>query len=72
VIGGVKRHSTTRLALRSATNAAGSVSVCLRVTMGTNKFAPATTTGKLKRVDQNALEKISLRSLFIIKIFNYN
>ncbi|KAL0681075.1 hypothetical protein Bca4012_047922 [Brassica carinata] len=74
VIGGVARHSTTTLAFCSATNAAESVCVCLRVTMGTNKFALATTTGKLNRVDQNALENVptvlTLSFLFIIKVFD--
>ncbi|KAH0931552.1 hypothetical protein HID58_008669 [Brassica napus] len=61
VIGGVARHNTTTLAFCSATNAAGSVCVCLRGIMETNKFALATTTGKLKRVDQNALKTSSNR-----------
>ena len=71
MIGGVARHNTTTLAFCSATNAAGSVCVCLLVTMGTNKFALATTTGKLKRVDQNALKPspngFDILFLFIIK-----
>lgn len=74
MIGGVARRNTTTLAFCSATNAAGSVCVCLLVTMGTNKFALATTTGKLNRVDQNALENVptvlTLSFLFIIKVFD--
>ena len=70
MIGGVARHNTTTLAFCSATNAAGSVCVCLRGIMETNKFALATTTGKLKRVDQNALKTSSNRFDILFLFYN--
>ncbi|CAA2974289.1 GASA GAST Snakin [Olea europaea subsp. europaea] len=55
--GGVARHSTTNHACSSARNAAESVSVFHQVIMVIKVFALATTTGRPRKEDQNALEK---------------
>jgi len=54
----VARHSTTSHACSSVKNAAEVAYVFLLATMGTNRCAPATTTGRPSVEDPNALELI--------------
>ncbi|KAL6009209.1 hypothetical protein ACLOJK_022436 [Asimina triloba] len=52
--------NTRRRASSSATSAAGSACACLRAITATKLIAPATTTGRLRRVAPNALETIAI------------
>lgn len=54
--GGVVEHSTTNPACSSAKSAAKSVCVCPRGIMVIKQSALATTTGRPRREDRNALE----------------
>ena len=54
--GGAARPNTTSLACSSARNAAASACVCPQVSMGTRLCALATTTGRPRKEDPNALE----------------
>ncbi|KAL3620346.1 hypothetical protein CASFOL_035258 [Castilleja foliolosa] len=55
-IGAQRQHSRSH-ACSTAKNVVQCVCVCHLAHMGTSKFALATTTGKPREVDQNALEK---------------
>ncbi|CAK9322659.1 unnamed protein product [Citrullus colocynthis] len=52
-----EKHSTTSHACSSAKSAAGSACVCRLATMETKPFALATTTGRQRKEDPNALKK---------------
>ncbi|GFQ02889.1 protein gast1 [Phtheirospermum japonicum] len=63
-----QRHHSRSHAWSSAKNVVQSVCVCHLAHMGTSKFALATTTGKPRKVDQNALEKMPIMISFCYRL----
>ena len=65
---GVEEHNTTSHACFSAKSAAGSACVCRLATMETKPFVLATTTGRQRKEDPNALKTITPQffSLFVL------
>ncbi|KAK6920872.1 hypothetical protein RJ641_014550, partial [Dillenia turbinata] len=71
VQGDVAGHSTTSHACSSARNVAQHASVCLLVTMATSKYALATTTGRPRKVDPNALDIAPKRTKLLFPSTNF-